>query len=239
MKKIITLRDLTPEQWNKNRDSLCKLDTLNNCDTCMFKEVNCSESFYKNSWIYHKDSYSDKFLDQEVEIEIRDILDEGEKDYLNFVIKPFKDRVVNIKKVENLEGKYYIRVNLLNDDNMLFPYLLNKNMYKNMKENYPYTLNDLGLTNKITLEEFWESTDRLAIHCDTEEKAVKLLKVFDKMGKKWRSGNSYIEMVCWGPYKQNICYDNDNGYSSSDYYKANDYRIYEFEDVMIEEEENE
>ena len=92
---------------------------------------------------------------------------------------------------------------------------------------------------KITLKDFWKSKEKLAIHCDTEEKANKLLKAFDKMGKKWRSGNSYIEMVCWGPYKQNICYDNDNGYSSSDYYKANDYRIYEFEDVMIEEEENE
>ena len=30
--------------------------------------------------------------------------------------------------------------------------------------------------NKITLEEFWNSKDKLAIHCDTKEKAIELLK---------------------------------------------------------------
>lgn len=46
---------------------------------------------------------------------------------------------------------------------------------------------------KITLSEFFKNDEKLAIHCDTEEKANLLLKAFDKMGKKWFAGNSYLE----------------------------------------------
>ena len=46
---------------------------------------------------------------------------------------------------------------------------------------------------KITLKEFWESDRDLAIHCNTEEEAKKLLKAFDKLGKKWCEGDSYLD----------------------------------------------
>ena len=74
MKKKIKLKDLTKEQWDKNMFSLCKLNMHENCDSCIFKGVNCGESFFRNSWIHHKDLYSDKFLNQEIEINT-DILD--------------------------------------------------------------------------------------------------------------------------------------------------------------------
>lgn len=86
--------------------------------------------------------------------------------------------------------------------------------------------------NKITLKEFWNSKEKLAIHCDTEEKANKLLKAFDKLGKEWRSGNSYLELNCWNSYQKDICYNNDNGYSSINWCKENNCIIYEFEDVI-------
>lgn len=38
---------------------------------------------------------------------------------------------------------------------------------------------------KITLTEFWNSKEQLVIHCDTEDKANKLLKTFDKLGIKY------------------------------------------------------
>ena len=44
---------------------------------------------------------------------------------------------------------------------------------------------------KITLKEFWESKEELAIHCNVEEKAKALLCAFDKMGKEWCSGDLY------------------------------------------------
>ncbi len=176
MKKKIKLRDMTKEQWDANRNSLCKFKTMQSCDECIFKWVNCLKSSYKELWIYHKDLYSDKFLDQEVEIEIPDILDKEEKEYLSFVIKPFK---------------------------------------------------------KITLKEFWNSKEKLAIHCDTEEKANKLLRAFNKIGKKWCDDDSYIGNNYWYDKRENTCYSNDNGYTSINWYKENDYKIYEFEDVDL------
>lgn len=92
------------------------------------------------------------------------------------------------------------------------------------------------MDNKITLRDFWNSKKPLAIHCDTEEKANKLLEAFDKLGKEWISGLSYLAANCWETYKENTCYCNTNAYSSVDYYKSKKYKIYEFEDVIFEKE---
>ena len=60
------LRDLTPEVFDKWRDKNCNcLD----CDICVFANVSCYRSFEKESWVNHKDLYSDKFLSQETEVE--------------------------------------------------------------------------------------------------------------------------------------------------------------------------
>lgn len=96
---------------------------------------------------------------------------------------------------------------------------------------------DNGEKDKITLEEFWNSKKNLAIHCDTEEKANKLLKAFDEYGKRWCSGERYIDDNCWSEYKEKTCYDNehdDSGYCNVNFYKENDYKIYEFEDIDLD-----
>lgn len=90
--------------------------------------------------------------------------------------------------------------------------------------------------NKITLRDFWKSENKLAIHCDTEEKANKLLKEFDKMGQKWANGDDYTKFNCWKTCEENTCYGGERWYSSIDWYKAYDYKIYEFEDVIFEDE---
>ena len=58
------LRDLTPEEWDKWRDKKC-IDTK--CGECIFCNVTCWDD--SDCWVYHKDLYSDKFLDQEIEVE--------------------------------------------------------------------------------------------------------------------------------------------------------------------------
>lgn len=90
-----------------------------------------------------------------------------------------------------------------------------------------------GEEKKITLKDFWNSKDKLAIHCDTEEKANELLKEFDKLGKKWQTGGDYTEFNCWETYEENTCYGNKRWYSSIDWCKANDHKIYEFEDIIF------
>lgn len=84
---------------------------------------------------------------------------------------------------------------------------------------------------KITLSEFWNSEKELAIHCNTEEKAKKLLMAFDKLGKKWCDGDSYLADDC---YRQDVCYDNNCEHGYYGYYKTAKYKIYEFEDVDLE-----
>lgn len=61
------LRDLTEEEYEKWLDNYC--NNLNqSCRDCIFNNVNC-ETDYSGCWINNKDLYSDKFLDQEIEVE--------------------------------------------------------------------------------------------------------------------------------------------------------------------------
>lgn len=150
MKRKIKLRDLTPEQWDKNRHSLCKLLSHACCENCIFQWVGgCSDSICRNSWINHKDFYSDKFLDQEVEIDVPDILNKDEKEYLSSVIKPFRNRVSCIKKVE-IHDKYFISIKVYSSFNLSqiecidLPIFIT-GIYKGMEGGKCYTLEELGL----------------------------------------------------------------------------------------------
>ena len=75
---------------------------------------------------------------------IKEILDEVEKRYLKAVIRPFKNKVVNISKQLCFNGKYYIKIEL-NANSIRFPFFENGAMYNGMKENKEYTLKELGL----------------------------------------------------------------------------------------------
>ena len=63
--KKVKLRDLTEVQWEKWK---IKCGTSRLCSSCPFSRINCSIDDTSN-WFYHKDLYSDKFLDQEIEVE--------------------------------------------------------------------------------------------------------------------------------------------------------------------------
>lgn len=72
----------------------------------------------------------------------KEILDEKEKEYLSAVIRPFKDRVDYIEKVENILE--YIAIDL-NNERLSFPFFDKGTMYKGMELNKKYTLKELGL----------------------------------------------------------------------------------------------
>ena len=68
--KKVKLRDLTIEQYNEWVDNHCQ-EYNEYCDKCPFQKVKCEKDGGQNSlWINNKDLYSDKFLDQEIEIEV-------------------------------------------------------------------------------------------------------------------------------------------------------------------------
>ena len=59
------LRDITPEEWDKWKSKNCKCSDYT-CGKCIFDKVGCSKY---DCWIDNKDLYSDKFLNQEIEVE--------------------------------------------------------------------------------------------------------------------------------------------------------------------------
>ena len=62
------LRDLTGEEWDKWLEKVCFNHHLM-CKKCPLKGAYCDYSANESSWINNKDVYSDKFLNQEIEIE--------------------------------------------------------------------------------------------------------------------------------------------------------------------------
>ena len=72
------------------------------------------------------------------------ILDEKEKEYLGNLIRPFRDRVILISKGENEKGQYIFIVSA-GDEDIYLPYFIENTMYKNMKADKDYTLEELGL----------------------------------------------------------------------------------------------
>ena len=72
-----------------------------------------------------------------------DILDEVEKEYLRAVIKPFRKRMTCIKKSRYFNYEFII-LNLDNDG-IFLPSFKKGKMYKGMKEDKEYTLEELGL----------------------------------------------------------------------------------------------
>ena len=80
------------------------------------------------------------------------VLDEKEKEYLSAVIKPFRDRVVYIRKIEAGERNQYISIKVKRYDYekesheyIYMPYFKKDTMYKNMEVKKEYTLEELGL----------------------------------------------------------------------------------------------
>lgn len=85
--------------------------------------------------------------------EYRDILDEEEKKYLSAVIKPFRDRVVYICKVEGDDCSQFISIKAKkydydeenSNEYIDLPYFREDTMYDNMEVGKEYTLEELGL----------------------------------------------------------------------------------------------
>ena len=145
------LKDLTFEEFAEWARKNCSNIS---CSSCIFCNVECG---VRNSrcWPNHKGLYSDKFLDQEIEIEAKDVLDEKEKEYLKSIIRPFKDRVEHIEKKKNInsEGTFYfiaiaiksVAIDFLSEA-IYFPYFKPESkMYEGMELNKEYTLKELGL----------------------------------------------------------------------------------------------
>ena len=102
------------------------------CDDCP-EWRNCRECCLKNlEWLNQE--YKDP------------ILDDVEREYLSVVIKPFRKKILCIRKSKDpRKGKNYIKIEFCDGDRMFFPNLSNDEMYKGMELDRNYTLEELGL----------------------------------------------------------------------------------------------
>ena len=144
MKIKIKLRDMTDRQamlWYRQN---CPHD----CRGCLLAVVSCND-YLPSFWAYHKDMFSDKFLDKEVEIELKELTQE-EHDYLAAVIKPFRERIYAFHKIRGLGMPYeFICIDYKRQDGSdefarLYCFKTDTE-YKGMKLNKDYTLEELGL----------------------------------------------------------------------------------------------
>ena len=111
------------------------------------------EIFYKDKIIYeriylvktsHK-KITDFFnwLEQEYK---PPILDDVEKAYLSAVIKPFREEVESIKKIDIEEDEQQLQLQIPNGLVIMdFPLFKKGAMYRGMEEGREYTLEELGL----------------------------------------------------------------------------------------------
>jgi len=53
---------------------------------------------------------------------------------------------------------------------------------------------------------FTDYKSKYAMHCKTEEEAKEFCRLMYEDGRKWFSGDSYLEIINWGDYKSATCY---------------------------------
>lgn len=148
------LRDVTAEEYERYKAKICPRGENDCCKCCMFKNVMCRmPSFSSSSWVLNKDLYSDKFLNQEIEIEVNvdDILTTAEKLILIEFMTFFKDRVISICKKElyTMEEMAYIVINVRNADatneEIVTRFFKSSAAFKGMEINREYTIKELKL----------------------------------------------------------------------------------------------
>ena len=77
------------------------------------------------------------------------ILDEDEKRYIKNIVRPFRDKVISIRKSQDYDMYEYITIIYQEEDNhtnyIYLPNFKKNTMYKGMSLEKHYTLEDLGI----------------------------------------------------------------------------------------------
>jgi len=85
---------------------------------------------------------------------------------------------------------------------------------------------------KTNWKELFEQDDTV-FHCETEELAIKLLKIANDLGYKWNNGKSYLENISWKFCEEETCYwIKDGTYYFKDYFEKQNYTILNVKDLL-------
>jgi hypothetical protein len=107
------------------------------------------KKFYFNNQIYTGTTTIDRYNNWLLKEHEEPILDDIEKEYLSNVIKPFRNRVLYISKIDaRNRNSYFIEMRINNNgmDYVVLPnFSYSAKMYTNMKPDHHYTLKELNL----------------------------------------------------------------------------------------------
>ena len=130
MLNIEKYKDEILKQVKSGNTFFCAIGNVSDINTCHYCEIcdkKCEEKMF--NWLLEE--YKEPILTEE------------EKAYLSAVIKPFRDKVKCILKCSN-SGEW-IAIKIIDDATINFPYFEKGSMYKGMKLDRKYTLEELGL----------------------------------------------------------------------------------------------
>ncbi len=129
-------------KYLKEGKELCNDNTSGSIKLCKVfgKDLFCNDGIIYSFTTY--DIMTDTW-------EIKNYLDGIEKEYLKFVLKPFRHEIVSIEKMAGFDTEERLFVNMKKKDNrnhfFYFPSFEKGSMYKGMELNKKYTLSDLGI----------------------------------------------------------------------------------------------
>ena len=82
---------------------------------------------------------------------------------------------------------------------------------------------------------FADYKGKYAMNCKTEEEAQEFCRLMHEDGRKWFSGDSYLEIINWGDYSETtVFYFNEGTFGDTDYAKKGGYTILEWADFKKE-----
>ena len=82
---------------------------------------------------------------------------------------------------------------------------------------------------KFKLEKY--ASGKCVMRCKTKEEAKIFCRFLHEHGKRWHNGGSYAEEMGWKYYRENTCYNFNDGYRCcTEYYRENNYTILNFDD---------
>lgn len=133
-KMIKKLRDLTREDLN----AIC--GNNEECENCPLNHLN---GISCTSIINNKEVFTDQFLNIKVEFSVP-LLTEEERRYLEIVLGPFRDKVINIIKVTCSDSEAFIKISG-DDDSAISMAFKSDKYFKNLELDHYYTLEELAL----------------------------------------------------------------------------------------------
>lgn len=123
------------------------------------------------------------------------LLDCIDRKYFNNFLRPFRDKIQYIRKMQSLDSDYeYIKINYFEDTHVSYLYLPDfktGTMFKKLELNKQYDLNDLNLfaDKLITKEEFLSNKDYF-LCCQNERDYIRIVNLLNMYSIDFRKANN-------------------------------------------------